>query len=101
MKKLSITQVEAGQVVARPVATSSGMVMVQPGAELTGEIIDRLANLGVDTVWVEGTSENAKPLDVLVAEIDRRFKGHEQDPLMMALKAIVTGCITQGAAPRD
>jgi hypothetical protein len=68
---------------------------------LTSEIIDRLANLGVDTVWVAGTSENAKPLDVLVAEIDHRFKGHEQDPLMMALKAIVTGCISQGAASRD
>ena len=36
MKKLSITEAEAGQVVARPVATSSGMVMVQPGGGADG-----------------------------------------------------------------
>jgi hypothetical protein len=97
MKKLSITEVEATQVVARPVATSGGVVMVQPGAELTAEIIGRLADLGVETVWVEGTAENSKPLDVLIAELDRRFSGHEQDSLMMALKAVVVDCISQGS----
>jgi hypothetical protein len=102
MKKLSLTGAEAGQIVARPVATSSGMVMVQPGAELTAEIISRLMDLGVDTVWVDGTAENAKPVDQLLAELDRRFTGHEDDPLMMALKAVVAGCISQGAVyPRD
>jgi hypothetical protein len=101
MKKLSITDVEAGQVVARPVATSSGLVMVQPGAELTPEIISRLSDLGIDTVWVEGVSEDAKPIETLLAELDRRFTGHDGDPLMMALKAVVADCIWQGATPRD
>jgi len=102
MKKISLTQVEAGQIVARPVATSGGMVMMQPGAQLTAEIIGRLTNLGIDTVWVEGISEDAKPVDVLLAELDRRFTGHEDDPLMMALKAVVAGCMTLGASnPRD
>jgi hypothetical protein len=98
MKKISITDAEAGQVVARPVATSSGLVMVQPGAELTPEIIARLTDLGVDTIWVEGVSEDAKPVEVLLAELDRRFTGHENDPLMMALKVVVADCISQGAA---
>jgi hypothetical protein len=102
MKKLPLIGAEAGQVVARPVATSSGMVMVQPGAELTAEIISRLVDLGVDTVWVEGTAEDAKPVGELLAELDRRFTGHDDDPLMMALKAVVVGCIAQEAVqPRD
>ncbi len=102
MKKLSIADAEAGQVVARPVATSGGMVMVQAGAELTVEIISRLMDLGIDTVWVEGTAENAKPVEQLLAELDLRFSGHDDDPLMMALKAVVVGCISQGAEqPRD
>jgi hypothetical protein len=97
MKKLSITDVEAGQVVARPVATSSGLVMVQPGAELTTEVISRLADLGIDTLWVEGLSEDAKPIEDLLADLDRRFTGHDGDALMMALKAVVADCISQGA----
>jgi|WetSurMetagenome_2_1015567.scaffolds.fasta_scaffold158871_3 hypothetical protein len=98
MKKLSITELEPGQVVARPVVTSNGAVMVQPGGDLTAEIIARLAGLGIDVVWVKGVSENSKPLDALIADLDRRFGGHEDDPLMMALKAIVIDCVSQGAA---
>jgi hypothetical protein len=102
MKKLALTDVEAGEVVARPIATSSGLVMVQPGAELTTEILSRLSDLGIDTVWVEGVSEDAKPIEELLAELDRRFVGHDDDTLMMALKAVVADCISQGAVnPRD
>jgi len=88
-------------VVARPVATSNGLVMVQPRSVLTSEIIARLSNLGIDTVWVEGTSADARPIDAVLADLDRRFTGHEQDPLMMALKAVVAGCISQGATNHD
>jgi hypothetical protein len=97
MKKVSITETEAGQIVARPVATSSGMVMVQPGAVLTTEIIGRLADLGVDVVWVQGVSADAKPIGTVLTELDRRFVGHEDDPLMMELKSVVVDCISQGA----
>jgi hypothetical protein len=66
------------------------MVMVQPGTELTAAIIDRLRNLGIDSVAVEGEADGeVKPLEVSLAELDARFAGHEQDPWMMALKAIV------------
>jgi hypothetical protein len=47
-------------------------------------------------------SENAKPLDEVLADLDRRFTGHEHDPLMVTLKAVVASCISQGgASPRD
>lgn len=72
--------------------------MVQPGATLTDEIVSRLANLGVDAVWVEGTADDAKPLDQLLAELEGRFAGHDNDLLMRELKAVVADCIRQGAA---
>jgi superfamily II DNA helicase RecQ len=97
MKKLSLTDVEAGQVVARPVATNSGMVMVQPGTALTADMIARLANLGIDMVWLEGTADDARPVEAVLADLDRRFIGHEDDRLMMELKAVVAACISQGA----
>jgi hypothetical protein len=97
MKKILLSEVEPGEVVARPVAASSGMVMVQPGSVLTPDIIARLENLGVDWVWLEGSGEDAKPLEVVLAELDQRFAGHDGDALMMELKAVVAGCIRQGA----
>jgi hypothetical protein len=102
MKKVAITQVVAGQVVARPVVSNSGTVMMQPGAVLTADIAARLMDIGVGQVWVEGVPEDAKPLEVTLAELDRRFAGHEEDPLMMDLKSIVIGCIARAeAGPRD
>jgi hypothetical protein len=98
MKRVPITEVEAGHVVARPVATSSGMIMVQPGAALTPEIISRLVDLGIDAIWVEGVSADAKPMDAVLAELDQRFAGHANDSLMMELKAVIAGCITAGAS---
>ncbi len=67
------------------------MVMVQPGTELTAAIIDRLKNLGIDSRLRGGRAAGArsKPLDVALRELDERFVGHEEDPRMMELKAIV------------
>jgi hypothetical protein len=98
MKKVPITEVEAGHVVARPVATSSGMIMVRPGSVLTPENISRLVDLGIDTIWIEGVSTDAKPMEAVLVELDQRFAGHANDPLMMELKAVIAGCITAGAS---
>jgi hypothetical protein len=98
MKKVPIAQVEPGGVVARPVSTGSGMLMVQAGAVLTGEIIGRLVNLGIDNVWLEGAAEDAVPLDLQLAALDRRFVGHEDNALMLELKAVVARRIQQGTA---
>jgi hypothetical protein len=97
MKKVPIIEVEAGQVVARPVTTGSGMVMVQSGAVLTAEIIGRLTDLGVDVIWVDGVSADARPVSALLAELDERFVGHEDDALMMELKSVIAGCISQAS----
>lgn len=90
MPKVHINEAQAGQKLTRPAVTRTGMVMVQPGTELTAAIIERLRNLGIDFLQVEGDpSAGAKPLEVALAELDARFAGHEQDKWMMALKAIV------------
>ncbi|HEY3380235.1 MAG TPA: hypothetical protein VGK32_00620 [Vicinamibacterales bacterium] len=97
MKKLRITEVEAGEVVARAVTTNSGVVLMQPGAVLTSDLISRLVNLGVDMIAVEGTGPDTKSVEVQLAELADRFTGHEQDPLMMELQAIIATRIRQGA----
>jgi hypothetical protein len=89
MKKLPIAKVSPGDIVARPVASPTGVVLVQPGASLTAEMIRRLEGLGVETAWLEGTAPDARTPEQLQAEVSERFAGHESDDLMMALKTLV------------
>lgn len=98
MKKFPIAEVEAGEVVARPVVTPSGVVLMQPGAVLTADLVGRLHQLGVEAVWLQGTGVDAEQVEKDLTALDRRFENHQQDPLMMELKAIVARCIRQGAA---
>lgn len=89
MRRVTIDEAQPDQVVSRPVTSAAGVVFVQPGTVLTTELIGRLRNLAVDALWVEGQDPNARPARELLEELDRRFAGHEQDRLMMELKAIV------------
>ncbi len=98
MKRLSILEAKAGNVVARPVVAGSGVVLVRPGTPLTGELLGRLQSLGIDTLCVEGASPDAKPLDEILQALEQRFAGHEQNALMMELKAVVAARLTRGAA---
>jgi hypothetical protein len=97
MKKLPLSEARPGEVVARPVVTSGGVILVQPGTALTADILARLADLRVETLCIEGTSADARPLAEILEELDRRFADHEQDDLMMALKAAVAARVAQGA----
>jgi hypothetical protein len=63
--------------------------MVQAGAVLTAAVIERLRDLGIDSVSIEGQGGRRKPLDVALRELHERFRGHERDAWMMELKTIV------------
>jgi hypothetical protein len=90
MPKVLISEAQPGQILRRPALTRSGLVMVQPGTELTESIIERLKTIGIDSVHVEGTGSGPeKPLEVALQELDARFAGHERDPWMQDLKAII------------
>jgi hypothetical protein len=96
MKKLPLGKVSPGEVVARPVSTSNGVVLVQPGTALTPEMVRRLEGLGIESIWLEGAAADARTPEELLAELDDRFAGHEGSELMMALKALVRTRLVQG-----
>jgi hypothetical protein len=98
MKRVSIPDAQAGEIVARPVVTSNGVVLVQPGTPLSAELLARLDDLGIDTICLEGPSPDAKPLDEILQALEQRFAGHEQNTLMMELKALVAARLTRGAS---
>lgn len=102
MPKVSLKDAQPGQKVAKAVTTRTGLIMVQPGAELTTSIIERLRNLGIDAIFVEGAKLGPdKPLDESLKELDDRFTGHEDNSWMMALKRIVAQQLKAAATEHD
>ncbi len=53
MKKLHISAVQPGAVIAKTVFMENGSVLLGAGMELTQRYIDRLIQLGIDTVYIE------------------------------------------------
>jgi hypothetical protein len=104
MPRITLSRAQPGQKLTRPIVTSSGVVMVQAGAELTATLIDRLRGMGIDTVVVASGDEPStarRPLHERLAELDERFTGHEQDPWMMQLKDIVARQLAAGPGDAD
>jgi hypothetical protein len=92
MQRVPISEVTPGQKLARAITSGGGVIMMQPGTELTPPLIERLRTLGIDSVVVAGDLEappDGPPLEERLRVLDERFAGHEQDPWMMQLKDIV------------
>ncbi|MFD2369252.1 HD-GYP domain-containing protein [Brevibacillus sp. GCM10020057] len=53
MKKLHISSVKPGDVVAKSVFLENGNVLLGHGVELTARYIDRLVTLGIDTLYIK------------------------------------------------
>jgi hypothetical protein len=92
MPKIPLSKVQPGQRIARAVVNANGVVMVQPGTELTSSMIERLRSVGVDAVVVASGDEPTvptRPVHERLGELDARFAGHENDPVMMQIKDVV------------
>lgn len=53
MRKLHIHSVKPGDIIARTIFLENGNVLLGTGMELTQRYIDRLINMGIDTVYIE------------------------------------------------
>jgi hypothetical protein len=54
MSKIALDKLEAGMKLAKPVENSSGMVLLGENTELTVELIDKIKDMGIDSVYVRG-----------------------------------------------
>ena len=89
MRTLALGEAQAGDVIAEPVVNDRGMVILPKGASLSGKVIDRLRNMNVIEVVVDGDDPNAPPPkthETLVEELEDRFSRHATNATMMAIQ---------------
>lgn len=69
MRKLHISSVKPGDVVAKSVFLENGNVLLGQGVELTARYIDRLVQLGIDTLYIQDQhTEDIIPEEVIREE---------------------------------
>ena len=89
MAKLATERLEPGMVLARPVMNKSGMIMLGEGTELTDNLIEKIRDMGIESVHVQGMSQPDVPLEALLAALDARFAHVEKDHLMAMIKRLM------------
>ncbi len=74
---------------AKPVLAKSGMVMLGEGAELSETWIERIQDMDIAAVFIEGPPVQTISKEEALANLEARFAKVEGKPYMNLLKKIV------------
>ncbi len=88
MAKVPVDNLKEGMKLSKPVINENGMILLGEGTEITGAVIERLRNMSIGSVTVEGSSQPGKSKDEALAELDVRFRKTENEPYMGILKRL-------------
>jgi len=86
--KISVSNLTPGMKLSKPVVNEANMILFGEGTVLTGAHIERLHNMNINSVHVEGDSKPKKPKEEVLAELEARFKKTENEPYMGTLKKL-------------
>jgi len=89
LSKVAVDKLEPGMKLAKPVENSSGMVLIGENTELTGGLIARIKSMDLDGVYIHGMSRPSVPMEVMLSELDERFRPVENEPYMDVLKGLL------------
>jgi hypothetical protein len=89
MRKVSVEKLEDGMKLAKPVLAANGIVLLGEGTELNETRIERIRDMNVTTVFIEGVATQALSKEEMLAQLNARFKDVENKPHMGTLKKIV------------
>lgn len=107
MQKIPITLAAAGMVLSKEILNADNpgsMPICGKGIKLTDSLIERLKQMGVQSVVVEGhpvSLEGEINLEQMLASLDRRFRRVEQDELMRTVKDIYRRHIMKTMGEQD
>jgi hypothetical protein len=93
MPKVSVSKLEVGMKIAKPVAAKNGMVILGEGAEITANRIERIQDMDITHVFVEGPPVQTIPKEEALDNLHTRFSHVEGKPYMDMIQEIVKGHI--------
>lgn len=88
MKRISVEELQPGMKLARPVVKDS-MTLLGEGTELTDRLIARIQAMNIADVAIDAPGKDGSAREALISNLDRRFKGRENEPYMGLIKRLV------------
>jgi hypothetical protein len=88
VSKIALDKLESGMKLAKPIENASGMVLLGENTELTVELIDKIKDMCIDSVYIQGMSKPSVPIEVMLSDLEGRFKAVENEPYMDILKKV-------------
>jgi len=93
MQRIPLERAGEQMKLAKAVVNDNGITLIGEGTELTRALIERLRNLGIREITVQGhplkiEGEEDKPLSLLEKELEDRFRPTQSNPLMRQVKEI-------------
>ena len=107
MQNIPLTLAAPGMVLGRDIKSSedpSAMTVCGKGVKLTESLIDRLRQMEIQSLTVEGHPvkiEGEASLEEMMAALDKRFTRVQDDPLMKKIKDIYRKRIAQSMGDSD
>lgn len=89
MPKVPVDKLEPGMVLAKPILSKNGMVMLGEGTSLTEKWVERIQDMEITSVFIDGPAVQTMPEEEALANLDARFALVEGKPVMNLLKKIV------------
>ena len=89
MPKIPVSKLETGMKLSQAVSAKNGMVMLGEGTELTDKWIERIQDMGVTHIFVEGPPVHTISKEEALENLNTRFSHVEGKPYMNVIKIIV------------
>lgn len=95
MQKIPVNLARPGMVLDKPVLRDNGLVLVAQGTEISQSLLDRLENMGVEWITVEGSPVDmegmapSKTYQQRMEEMDHLFRKYKDDKWMNNMKSFL------------
>jgi hypothetical protein len=89
MPKIPSIKLEPGMKLAKPITAKNGMVMLGEGTELNEAWIERIRDMDIASVFIDGPALQTISREEALAGLDARFAFVEGNPQMNIIKNIV------------
>jgi len=89
MPKIPVAKLEPGMTLAKPIMTPNGMVMLGEGTVLTEKWVERIQDMEIPSVFIDGPPVQTVSVEDALANLETRFALVEGKPFMNSIKKIV------------
>jgi len=89
MPKIPASKLEPGMKLAKPIVGKNGMVMLGEGTELTEKWVERIQDMEIASVFIEGPPVQTISKEEALANLDARFNLVQDKPFMNSIKKLV------------